>query len=102
VQPLDLTGFKALLQRLRACSYLDFEQLLCKVVEGGGLVPLLHVLLLCQVHAWWHRWVMQHALEGSPKSEAARDADSANGVEPVVGKDNAGVVIIIIMLPIKP
>jgi hypothetical protein len=41
---------------------------------------LLHVLLLGQVDVWCHRWVMQHALEGTPKREAARNANGTDGI----------------------
>lgn len=64
-------------------THLDLQQLLCKVVEGGGLVALLHVLLLGQVQPRRHGRVVQHSLERASECETARYANGANGVQPV-------------------
>lgn len=65
-----------------APPHLKLEQLLIKVVDGGGLVRALHVLLLGEALAGGHAGVVQHTLEVASEGEAAGDAHSAYGIQP--------------------
>jgi hypothetical protein len=64
-------------------KYLQLEELLVEVIDGGLLKALICVLLLVKPCARCDVWIMQHPLEVTSIREAPGNAYSTNGIQPV-------------------